>query len=190
MPRFSVPTTIIATIIVDAPDAVAAMFEARRFAESLGDDTGGFRDGWNDVQRQNGAPIIADVSGFDVEGIDVADIEAMPAVWVIEPQRDQLAGEPGTETHFISCDDAQAEHWAVIERDGDLTDLVEDYPTRAAAEAAIAALEAGRPLPTPEWPEAGDADACRTDGCDGDSDNGEGFDGYCGACADRAASPD
>ncbi|HIV77298.1 MAG TPA: hypothetical protein H9899_07220 [Candidatus Sphingomonas excrementigallinarum] len=30
-----------------------------------------------------------------------------------------------------------------------------------------------------------DEAACRTEGCDGDPDDGEGFDGFCGNCADR-----
>lgn len=30
-----------------------------------------------------------------------------------------------------------------------------------------------------------DEDRCRTEGCDEDPNDGEGFDGYCGNCADR-----
>jgi len=164
MPRFTVPTTILASIEVHAPDAVAAMFEARRFAESLGDDTGGFRDGWNDVQRRNSAPIITDISGFDVEGIDADAVEQMPARWVVQPQRDWHADDADAiGTRIEPCGEDEATSWGVFEVFYDEmhplvferteSDLVEDYPTRDAAEAAVTALEAGNPLPTPEWPE-------------------------------------
>lgn len=33
-----------------------------------------------------------------------------------------------------------------------------------------------------------DGDACRTEECDGKTDDGEGYDGYCGNCADRGAT--
>jgi hypothetical protein len=33
-------------------------------------------------------------------------------------------------------------------------------------------------------------DVCRTDGCSNDPDDGEGFDGFCGSCADRASGED
>lgn len=35
------------------------------------------------------------------------------------------------------------------------------------------------------WASREDAGLCRTPGCDEDPDNGEGFDGYCGNCADK-----
>jgi hypothetical protein len=36
-----------------------------------------------------------------------------------------------------------------------------------------------------EHDEEEDDDACRTEECDGDPNDGEGYDGYCGNCADR-----
>lgn len=38
---------------------------------------------------------------------------------------------------------------------------------------------------TEDWPDY-DEDECETDGCDGRTDDGEGYMGICGNCADRA----
>lgn len=110
MARFSVPVTILTTITVDAPDADGAAREAARFAEGMCEGAGDhFRDGWNDVQRQNGAPTICSLGGIDIEDIAPDEVQEVAA--------------------------------------------------------------------------------CRTEDCDGDPDNGEGYDGYCGTCAD-ASLPD
>lgn len=54
---------------------------------------------------------------------------------------------------------------------------------RQAVTAVVAARDA--------LPATADVDTtapCRTDGCDGDPDSGEGWDGYCGSCADQLDS--
>jgi hypothetical protein len=59
---------------------------------------------------------------------------------------------PGT--NFSQCEESEATQWAVFEFEptySTATDLVEDYPTRAAAEACVAALEAGLEVPNPDW---------------------------------------
>lgn len=93
-------------------------------------------------------------------GCTVDGGQLRPRTWAIVPQRDWLkdapivAGAPMDETRFEECEEERAEQWAVFDTSPGLPgpDLVEDYPTRAAAEKAVAALIAGLPLPTPEWP--------------------------------------
>lgn len=64
--------------------------------------------------------------------------------YAIEPQRDLFKGAPDGSTCFEYCEEADAEHWAVFAIVPGIPgpDLVADYPTRAAAEAAIAELSA------------------------------------------------
>lgn len=52
--------------------------------------------------------------------------------YVIEPQRDLFRNEPGDETHFVRCDDAEAEIFAVV--DLILGEICFDGDSRAAAE--------------------------------------------------------
>lgn len=157
MPFYSVPMTVLATVNVFAESPVLARMEARRYVEGL--KTGDFyKDGWNDIQRQNGAAIIDQVDGWAVENIELAEIEELPARWTVVPQRDWHAdattatGEP-LGTRFEACEDASATAWAVFETRDDASELVEDYPTREQAEAAVKALEGNHPLPDPIWPE-------------------------------------
>ncbi len=88
MPRYIVPMTILASVTVDAPTKADAIAEARRYIEEQA-DSGGFMDGWNDVQRQNGAPIIHDCSGFDVERIELSEVEEIEP----EPETCTYCGE-------------------------------------------------------------------------------------------------
>jgi hypothetical protein len=68
--------------------------------------------------------------------------------YAIEPQRDMFKGKPeGADgsTNFEYCEEAEAENWAVFdvrEGLGAGPSLVEDFPSRAAAEAFIAEQEA------------------------------------------------
>lgn len=77
--RYSVPVTILTTIVIEAPDKATARAEAQRFAELSGPEDG-FVDGWNDVQRQKGAPLIVEAMGHDVERIELDEIE------IVEPE--------------------------------------------------------------------------------------------------------
>jgi len=63
----------------------------------------------------------------------------------VQPQRDQKRDEPGEDTWFVDCDDANAEIFAVI--DTQLDEIVHDCLTRAEAEEDAARLEAA---PEPE----------------------------------------
>ncbi len=161
MQRYTVPMTILSTVILIACDKPTAIREARRFADGT-HPQGGFIDGWNDTQRLNDDQTrIIDMCGFDIEDIQLDELEGTPA-HAIEPQCDLNAGEMnGSGTHFAKCTEGNATQWAVfgyLPFGGDDMELLEDYPSRAAAEAAVAALEAGQPLPDPVWPATAPAD--------------------------------
>lgn len=74
MPKFIVPLTVLVSITVEADDKATAIDEARRFVE-LGMPEDGYVDGWNDVQRQNGAPIIHEVAGYECESVELDEVE-------------------------------------------------------------------------------------------------------------------
>jgi len=93
----------------------------------------------------------------DVAGASEGDAGTWVQAWVwvpkpdtsyeVEPQRDSFKGtDEGADgsTYFVMCDEADAEIWAVFDVTGDEPELVEDFPSRAAAEAYIAELEAGQ----------------------------------------------
>jgi len=150
MPFYRVPMTMTADVDVFAPNASTARREALRLMEEA-TPSDGFLDGWNSVQAERGEPIIDRVSGFGFETIDLDEVETLPQRWRVEPQRDARDSNPVAVSHIYPVDDEHATAWAVIEHRDDTTDMVETYPTRAAAEAAVRALEAGQPLPDPEW---------------------------------------
>lgn len=82
-----------------------------------------------------------------------------PRRYAIEAQRDMFKGKPeGADgsTYFEHCDEGEATQWAVFDITPGLPgpDLVEDYPSRAAAEQAVSAMEQGGPTPKPVWPVA------------------------------------
>lgn len=151
---FTVSLTVLSSVTVAAPDTETAITEARRFAEASQPE-GHFVDGWNDIQRENGAPLILDASSVDIEGVEPEDVADMGARWEIAPQFDLHAGtELQSEgTRFEDCPEEIATQWTLFQReaDGD-TALVEDYPTRQQAEAARDALASGGELPAPVWP--------------------------------------
>ena len=62
----------------------------------------------------------------------------------IEPQRDSFKGTPeGADgsTWFVKCEECEADHWAVFDISGDDPELIDDFPSRDAAEAFIASWE-------------------------------------------------
>lgn len=73
MKRFTVPIVTRTLVAVDAKDVGGAIAEATRIVE-LGQPQDEFLDGWNDVQRQNGAPIVESVDVVRIEPVDVADV--------------------------------------------------------------------------------------------------------------------
>lgn len=88
--------------------------------------------------------------------------DAWPSCYVVQPVRDwnrddDLADDAGTD--FRPCEEDRAEQWALMRLDVDgegvpvtgTADLVDDYPTREAAEAAAAALDHGEARPLPAW---------------------------------------
>jgi hypothetical protein len=160
MPFYSVPMTILSTVNIFAATPALARSEARRYVEGL--ETGEhFKDGWNSIQAANNLPIIDAVDGWAVENIELDEVEALEARWVVVPQCDLNADlAPESEgTRFEACEEASATAWAVFEtRDGE-SDLVEDYPSREQADAAVSALEGGHSLPDPVWPTSPDTDA-------------------------------
>jgi hypothetical protein len=63
--------------------------------------------------------------------------------YAIEPQRDALKGEDTDETQFVLCSEDDAELWALFDfTDPDGAELVGDYPSRSAAGAAMAMIQA------------------------------------------------
>lgn len=73
MKRFTVPIVTRTLVIVDAEDVDGAIAEAARIVE-LGQPQDGFLDGWNDVQRQNGAPIVESVDVVRIEPVVVTEV--------------------------------------------------------------------------------------------------------------------
>lgn len=78
MKRFTVPLVVHVDVVVDAPDRDVAISEAVRLMEA-GSPPEGFVEGWNDVQRRNGASLIESVSDGMVQPVDpgavsVADV--------------------------------------------------------------------------------------------------------------------
>jgi hypothetical protein len=73
MKRFTVPIVTRTLVVVDAEDLDGAITEATRIVE-LGQPQDEFLDGWNDVQRQNGAPIVESVDVVRMEPVDVTDV--------------------------------------------------------------------------------------------------------------------
>lgn len=71
--------------------------------------------------------------------------EALSPRYTVEPQYDELGGAHGDETHFVKCEDDEAEHFAVLVevreiRGGELCvdwELLQDFPTRYDAEQFI-----------------------------------------------------
>ena len=60
--------------------------------------------------------------------------------YAIEPQHDLNAlhgNDPEEGTHFVKCDDYEAIIWAVFDVSGDDPELIEDFPSREAAQAFI-----------------------------------------------------
>lgn len=78
MKRFTVPIVTHTMVIVDAEDVDGAIAEATRIVE-LGQPRDEFLDGWNDVQRQNGSPIIESVDVVRIEPVDVSDVTSTDA---------------------------------------------------------------------------------------------------------------
>lgn len=87
----------------------------------------------------------------------VHDMERAPMLgedYAIEPQRDIFKGEPEGEdgsTCYEYCNEADAEIFAVFDVREELgagPSLIEDFPTRDAAEAFIERLRAGLATPT------------------------------------------
>lgn len=157
MAFYEIPLTILATIKVRARDRFTAAGLAVRYVDgALESLPGGFLDGWNDA-RQPGDGYVDDFTGGDIEGMHrLADeaIEIEGPTWAVEPQRDLNAGVAGADgTRFEACEESEATQFALFETNDGESTLVEDYPTREAAEAAAEALRNGDPLPTPIWPE-------------------------------------
>jgi len=162
MKRYTVPMTILSTVTVNAPHRHAAIIAAKGFIENALPEQH-YISGYNNSATLSGDnALIMDISGYDVESINGDEVETNPA-FIVVPQCDlnaDLAPESDG-TRFEACEEGEATCWAVFQYSpgGDMADdLVEDYPTRAAAEACVSALEAGQPIPTPEWPLPHDTD--------------------------------
>jgi len=90
-----------------------------------------------------------DIEIDDIAGTSAADNGTWVQAWVwvpnppvsfeIEPQRNLKAMG---DTYFVKCDEDEAENWAVFDTSGDDPELVEDFPSRDAAQAFIDQQEA------------------------------------------------
>ena len=73
MKRFTVPVVTRTLVVVDAEDVGAAIAEATRIVE-LGQPKDEFLDGWNDVQRVNGAPTVESVDVVRIDPVDAGGV--------------------------------------------------------------------------------------------------------------------
>ena len=155
MKRYTVPMTILSTVTVNAPHRHAAIVAAKGFIENALPEQH-YIAGYNESAQLSGDNcLIMDISGYDVETINGDEVETNPA-FIVVAQRDLHDGTDFPGTNFSQVPEHEATQWAVYQYtpgSGDgADDLVEDYPTREAAEACVRALEYGEPIPTPDWP--------------------------------------
>lgn len=69
MQRFTIPIVARTLVVVDAEDLASAIDEAQRVVQ-LGGPGDGFLEGWNDVQKDNDAPLIESVGEFAIVSVE------------------------------------------------------------------------------------------------------------------------